>query len=228
MLLEGFGVGGWDTPDASEVFFDAGLFEAGFGEVLGGSDEDSGATFDGGAEGGKVAAGFGREEENGLLGFVGDGDEGALFADFFVPGLDADEPVVGGRVGGAAEEDADEEVMDGLGGRKVGMEPELVAGLEVGNAGDGEGLGYAVGVGTGDADVDFGADEVEAGVGTRAEGRGEEEEWQEQPFCLLAGAEGHAMSLDALAAVMLWCSLMHKWLRLQIACDVRFGWRGRS
>ncbi len=141
MLGEGLGVVGGDAADGGEIFFDAGLLEAGFEEVLRGADEDAGAAADGGAEGGEVAAGLGGEEEDGLLGLVGDGDGDAFFADFFVPGLDPGEPVVGRRVGGAAEEGGDEEVVDGLGGREIGMEPELVAGLEVGDLGDGEGLG---------------------------------------------------------------------------------------
>ena len=173
VLGEGLGVVGRDAADVGEIGFDAGLLEAGFGEVLRGADEDAGAAADGGAEGGEVAAGFGREEEDDLLGFVGDGDGDALFADFFVPGLDLGEPVVGGRVGGAAEEGGDEEVVDGLGGREVGVQPELVAGQEVGDLGDGEGSAVA-----GDVDVDFGAGEIEArGVGVEC--GAEEEEGSE-------------------------------------------------
>ena len=86
---ESLGVGGRDAADGGEVFLDAGLFEAGLGEVLGGADEDAGAAADGGAEGAEVAAGLGREEEDGLLGLGGDGDDDAFLADFFVPGLDA-------------------------------------------------------------------------------------------------------------------------------------------
>jgi len=44
----------------------------------------------------------------------------------------------------------------GLGGRKVGFEPDLVTGLQVGYFGDGKG-----GISASDADVDLGADEVE-------------------------------------------------------------------
>ena len=147
-----------------DVFFDAGLLEAGLVEVLGGADEDAGAALDGGAKGGEVAAGFGGEEEDGLLGLGGDGDDDALFADAALPGFDADEPGVGGRVGGAAEEGGDEEVVDGLGGGEVGVEPDLVGGLEVGDLGDGEGD-----AGASDADVDLWAGEVEAGGGLGAE-----------------------------------------------------------
>ena len=71
VLAEGGGVGGRDALHLGEVFFDAGLLEAGFVEVLGGADEDAGAALDGGAEGGEVAAGFGGEEEDGLLGLGG-------------------------------------------------------------------------------------------------------------------------------------------------------------
>ncbi len=156
VLGEALGVVGWDATHVGEIGFDAGLLEAGFGEVLRGTDEDAGTASDGGAEGGEVASGFGCEEEDDLLGFVGDGDGDALFADFFVPGLDLGEPVVGRRVGGAAKEGGDEEVVDGLGGREIGVEPEFVAGLEVGDLGDGQGAASA-----GDVDVDLGAGEVE-------------------------------------------------------------------
>ncbi len=162
MIEQGLGVGGRNLPHGGEILFDAGLLEAGLGEVLGGADEDAGAAADGGAEGAEVAAGLRGEEEDGLLGLVGNGDGDALFADLFVPGLDAEEPVVGGRVGGAAEEGGDEEVVDGLGGREVGVQPDLVAGLEVGDLGDGQGF-----AGAGDVDLDLGAGEVEARGGLR-------------------------------------------------------------
>ena len=47
--------------------------------------------------------------------------------------------------------------MDGLRGREVGVQPELVAGLEVGDLGDGQGL-----AGARDMDVKLWAGEVEA------------------------------------------------------------------
>src|SRR6202012_135061 len=91
--------------------------------------------------------------------FLGHGDEDALLADVLLPGLDACKPVVGRRVGIAAEEDADQEIFDGLGGREVGVQPDAVAGLEVRNLGNGE--GYTV---AGDADLAGGTDEVNARV----------------------------------------------------------------
>ena len=54
VLLEVGGVRGRDAADEGEVFFDAGLLEAGLGEVLRGADEDAGTATDGGAEGGEV------------------------------------------------------------------------------------------------------------------------------------------------------------------------------
>ena len=149
--------------------------------VLRGADEDARAAADGGAEGAEVAAGLWGEEEDDLLGLVGHGDGYALFADLFVPGLDTEEPVVGGRVGGAAEEGGDEKVVDGLRGGEVGVKPDLVTGLEVGDLGNGKGP-----AGAGYVNVDFGAGEVEARrVGV--EGRAEEQEgsqssnWRDLP-----------------------------------------------
>jgi hypothetical protein len=55
---------------------------------------------------------WGGEEEDGLLGLVGDRDGDAFFADFLVPGLYTEEPVVRWRVGGSAQKGCDEEVMD--------------------------------------------------------------------------------------------------------------------
>ena len=82
MLGEPFGIVGWDAANGGEIGLDAGLFKAGLDEVLGGAYEDAGAAADGGAEGAEVAAGFRCEEEDDLLGFGGDGDGDALFADF--------------------------------------------------------------------------------------------------------------------------------------------------
>ena len=113
---EGSGIVGGDALHGFEIGIDAGLLEAGLGEILRGTNEDAGAALNGGAKGGKIATGFWREEKDGLLGLGGNGNGDAFFADFFVPGFDAGEPLVGWRVGGAAEKGGDEEVMDGLGG----------------------------------------------------------------------------------------------------------------
>ncbi len=169
VVEHGLGIGGRDLAHGGEILLDAGLLESGLGEILGGADEDSGAVTDGFFEGAEVASGRRGEEEDGLLGLFGDGYADAFFADLGVPGFDAGEPVVGGWVGGSAEEGGDEEVMDGLGGGKIGVQPDLVAGLEVGDVGDGEGAGVA-----GDTDFDAGAGEVEAGG--LGEGEGSQED----------------------------------------------------
>jgi hypothetical protein len=62
--LQRAGVSGWSAADVGEVLLDAGLLEAGFGEVLRGTDEDAGTAADGGLEGGEVAAGLRREKED--------------------------------------------------------------------------------------------------------------------------------------------------------------------
>ena len=49
--MQGGWVAGWDAADGGEVLFDAGLLEAGFGQVLRGADEGAGASLDSRAEG---------------------------------------------------------------------------------------------------------------------------------------------------------------------------------
>ncbi len=171
MLGESFGVVGWNAVDVGEVDLNSSLFEAGFDEVLRGADEDAGAAADGGAEGGEVAAGFRGEEEDDLLGLGGYGDGDAFFTNVFVPSLDLGEPVVRGRVGGASEEGGYEKIVDRLGGREVGVQPELVSRQEVGDLSDGQGFSVA-----GDVDVDAWASEVEARGGVGVEGGAGEEE----------------------------------------------------
>ncbi len=113
------GVAWRNLLDLFEVLAGARLFKAGLGEVLGGADEDAGAAFDGGAEGGEVAAGLRCEKENGLLGLGWHGDDDAFFDDALLPSLDAREPRVGRWIGGAAEESNDQQVVDGLRRRQV-------------------------------------------------------------------------------------------------------------
>jgi hypothetical protein len=72
------------------------------------------------------------------LGFVGNGDVDTFFTDFFVPALDADEPVIRRGIGRAAEKGDYQEVVNGLRGREIGVEPELIAWKEVGDCGDGQ------------------------------------------------------------------------------------------
>lgn len=157
VLSEGLRVVGWDTAHVGEIGFDTCLFEAGFKEVLRGANEDTGASADGGAEGREVTAGFRGEEEDDLLSLIGHSDGDAFFTNFFVPGLDQSEPVVGRRVSGAAEEGGYQEIVDGLGGWEIRVKPDFVPGLEVWDLSDGEGVGAA-----GDVDIDFRACEVKA------------------------------------------------------------------
>jgi hypothetical protein len=155
VLLERFRISWGNGLDGGEILFYTGLLKAGLGEILGGADEDSWAALDGGAESDEVTAGLRSEKEESLLGFVRDGDGGALFADLLVPGLNLEEPFVRWGIGGSAQEDGDEEVVDGLGARKVREEPELVTSLQVWNGSDGKRL-----VSPGNADVDTWASEI--------------------------------------------------------------------
>ena len=65
------------------------------------------------------------------------------------------------KTAAAEEEGGDEEIVDRLGGREVGAEPDLVAWLEIGNLGDGQCFACAR-----DVNIDLGASEIKArGVG---------------------------------------------------------------
>ena len=128
--------------------------------------------------------------EDGLLGLGRNGD-GKPFLNALLSGFDAGEPGGGGWVGGASEEGDDEEVVDRLRGGQVGVEPELVAGLEVGNRGDGQGDAA-----TGDMDVDFRAGEVEASLAVSRVVRGEEDQKQKQHKVRQTPQGKHSSSLD--------------------------------
>ena len=166
VLLERFAVAWRDLLHCVEILFDAALFEAGFRKILRGADEDAGSTLDGGAEGAEVAAGFRRQKEDGLLRLVRDRDGDAFFANFFVPGFYAKEPVIGRRVGGAAKKGSDEQVVRGLAGGEVGVKPDPVAGLEIWHGSDRKHDAAA-----GDANVDPGTGQIEAGLCARRNAR---------------------------------------------------------
>ena len=207
MELDFRGIGVGDLLHGGEVGFDAGLLEAGLGEVLGGSDEDAGAALDGGTEGGEVAAGFWCEEEHGLLGVGGYGDGDAFFADLALPGFDASEPILRGRVGGATEEDGDEEVVDRLGGGEVGMKPDLVAGLEVGDGGNGE-----RDAGTGDVDIDSGAVEIETRLGVGGGEGQQEDEGKGETVTQAVRQRAHMFQFRRSAGTDAGCSRTSAWL----------------
>ena len=58
VVEQGGRVAGGHELHGGEIGLDAGLLEAGLGEILRGADEDAGASLNCGAQGGKVAAGF--------------------------------------------------------------------------------------------------------------------------------------------------------------------------
>jgi hypothetical protein len=177
-----FGSPGGTWLHGGEILLDASLFEAGFGEVLRGANEDAGPAADGGAQGAEVAAGLGGEEEDDLLGFVGTVTVTPSSRTFLCQVSISDEPVVGRGIGGAAQEgqrrgdSGDDAVADGddavgelgdvglvgddddgvaLGVEIVEERHDLVAGLGVEVAGGfvGEDDGGLVDQGAGDGDA---------------------------------------------------------------------------
>ena len=155
-VLEGFGVGLGGFLDVGEVSLKAHALPAGSLEVLCGADKSAGPAADGVAEGVEVASGLWREEDEGLLGLIGNGNEYALFARLAAPGFDAGKPLRRGRVGGAAQEGDDQDEVSGLALGKVGMNPKAVAGKQIGRLRDGQSDRAAL-----DVHVDLGSSEIE-------------------------------------------------------------------
>lgn len=122
------------------------------------------------------------------MGLLGHGDEDTLFADVLLPGFNAGEPVVGRRVRAAAEERTDEQIFDGLGVGKIGVQPDAITGLKVRDLGDGQRDAVA-----GYAHVDAGADEVKPRID--GEARREEAKQEDAEGCQTdepPRATGHA------------------------------------
>ena len=114
---------------------------------------------DGFAEGAEVAAGFRGEEDQGLLSFIRDIDEDAFFTRGAGPGFNASEPVEGRRVGGAAQESDHENEMSGLAFGQVGVNPEAIAGEDIGHLADREGE-----IAPFDMNIHLGTGQVEGGA----------------------------------------------------------------
>jgi hypothetical protein len=179
-----------DRLHGSEVALDALLLEGGLVEVGVSADEKAGTAFDGRAKRFEVSAYLRHDEHHGLFGALWNDDVGALDG-FLIPGVDLGEPVVWGKVSGAAQEGDDEEEMVGLGVGEIGLDPELVAWLEAWDFGDGEAHASAR-----DADVDLWADEVKACSVCSVEGWGEKRR-EETHCCYCDRLNFHLGGLDA-------------------------------
>ena len=104
----------------------------------------------------------GREKNERLLRVFRHRYYDSFLADLFVPGFGSCKPVVGRRVGGAAEKRDDQQIADGLAFGKIRVNPEAVAGLEVRHVGDRQRL-----AGARDGHLDARARQIESG-GIRA------------------------------------------------------------
>ena len=80
-----------------------------------------------------------------------------------VPGFDAGEPVLRRGIGGAAQKGNDHHVAHGLAVGQIGVDPQSIARLEVGNFGGGQRLAVTFHV-----QVDFWSSQIEGrGIGAR-------------------------------------------------------------
>ena len=133
MLLQRFRIDIGNRFYVGEIFFQARAIEAGLIQILRSANENAGSAANRRTKSAEVAAGFGREKQQGLLGVLRNGDDGSFFAHLPGPGFEAGEPMFGRRIGGATQERDDEKITGGLIGRKIRMQPEAVAGLQVGD-----------------------------------------------------------------------------------------------
>ena len=112
-------------------------------QILRGAHKCAGLAAHGGAEAAEIAASFRGEKNQRLLSVFRHRYHDSFLADLFVPGFGACEPVVGRWVCGAAEKGDDQQIVDGLAFGEIRVNPEAVAGLEVGNVGDWQRLARA-------------------------------------------------------------------------------------
>ena len=142
----------------AEIFFEPCAIETGLIQILRGAHKCAGLAAHGGAKRAEVAAGFWREKNERLLRVFRHRHYDSFLADLFVPGFGTCKPVVGRRVGGAAEKRDDQQIADGLAFGKIRVNPEAVAGLEVRHVGNWQRL-----AGARDGHLDARACQIESG-----------------------------------------------------------------
>jgi hypothetical protein len=157
--LELVGISRVSLANRLEIFFETQAVEAGLLEILGGADKSAGLAANRRAESAKGASSLRGEEDQGFLGFFGNDDKNAFFVDWPAPGFDAGKPGLGRRIGCAAQESHDHQIVHRLAVREIGVNPQAIPGLEIGDLGDGQSLSGAL-----NADFHLGTDKVESGI----------------------------------------------------------------
>ena len=138
-LLQGFGIGLRGGPDFIQVSVQPHAVPAGRLQVLPGANKRSRPVVDSLAQGAEVAARFRHQENQSLLRLLGHGNEHALVPGLAGPGFHPREPVRGRGIGGAAQERHHQDVARRLAFGEIGMDPETIAGEQIGGLADGEG-----------------------------------------------------------------------------------------
>jgi hypothetical protein len=108
------------------------------------------------AKGAEVSAGLWNQENQRLLGLFRHGDEDTLVARFLCPGFYTGEPVGGRGIGRSAQEGDDQDIVCGLALGEIGVDPETVAGKQIGDLAYGKGNFTPLNV-----HINFGSCEVE-------------------------------------------------------------------
>ncbi len=105
-------------------------------QVLCGAHKGSRLSLDRRAQRAEVASSLWSEEEQSLLGMLGNGNNNAFFAYLPRPCFGFCEPVVRWRIGGSLKKCNDQQVVYGLVIGKRRVNPKPVAGLQIGYFGD--------------------------------------------------------------------------------------------
>src|ERR1700727_3921050 len=131
MLFQRFGVGVVDRFYIGEIFFEARSIETRLIQILRRTNEYAGASTNGISQSAKVTTSLGCEEDQRLLSVLRNGDDDSLFFHGLGPRFGLREPIFRRRICRATQKRNDQEITGGLIIRKIRMQPQSIAGLQV-------------------------------------------------------------------------------------------------
>ena len=126
-VLQHAGIGCVEAANDGQVALESRAIERRLIQILRGAHECAGAAAHGVDERFEIAAGFGRQEDQCLLCTVGNGDGETFVCAGALPRGAAEKPVLRRRIGRAAQEGDDQQIVLGLRRREIGFDRELVA-----------------------------------------------------------------------------------------------------
>ncbi len=161
------GLGIAQRTNRGQVALQAGAVQSGLVQLLRGAHECARPSAHGAHQRLEVPAGFRREEHQHLLRTLRHRDRHALDRAFTGPRFAGEEPALRRRIGRSAQKRRDQQVMRGLRGGQVRLDPDAVADRQVRNLRGRQGARAP-----GDLDLEHGTGQVERrGAGTGCRGQ---------------------------------------------------------